>query len=106
MWSQAEQSDGWNTDPWKLDQNDDTGRLTGRGATDDKGPVLGWLNVLEAHHALGLELPVNLRFCFEGMEESGSDGLDELIVAEAAKGKDGYFDGVSGVCIVSAFSPY
>ncbi|EIW53574.1 Zn-dependent exopeptidase [Trametes versicolor FP-101664 SS1] len=95
----AEQSDGWNTDPWKLDQNDDTGRLTGRGATDDKGPVLGWLNVLEAHHALGLELPVNLRFCFEGMEESGSDGLDEFIAAEAAKGKDGYFDGVSGVCI-------
>ncbi|OJT06568.1 Cys-Gly metallodipeptidase dug1 [Trametes pubescens] len=95
----AERSDGWNTDPWKLDQNDQTGRLTGRGSTDDKGPVLGWLNVLEAHNALGLELPVNLRFCFEGMEESGSDGLDAFIADEAKKGEEGYFNGVSCVCI-------
>lgn len=34
------------------------------------------------------------------MEESGSDGLDELIVSETKKGKDGYFDGVDCVCIV------
>lgn len=36
------------------------------------GPLLGWINVLEAHVRLGLELPVNLRFCFEG-EEQDSD---------------------------------
>jgi Cys-Gly metallodipeptidase DUG1 len=92
-----------------------TDRLYGRGSSDDKGPLLGWINVLEAHRALGIDLPVNLRICFEGewfelyggikvyhcsltgMEESGSEGLDELIQAEAGPGK--YFDGVDCVCI-------
>lgn len=59
---------------------------------------MGWLNVLEAHQAQRLELPVNLRFCFEGMEESGSEGLDELIEKEVAEGD--WFKGVDCVCIV------
>ena len=42
------------------------GKLIGRGASDDKGPVLGWLHALEAFHECGVEVPVNLRFCFEG----------------------------------------
>ena len=75
--------------------------MIGRGATDDKGPILGWLNVLEAHYNLGIALPVNMRFCFEAMEESGSLGLDDLIAQEAAKGTAGYFDNVDCVCIVS-----
>lgn len=33
--------------------------------------------------------------CFEGMEESGSEGLDELISEE----KDKFFKGVDCVCI-------
>ena len=31
--------------------------------------------------ALGIDIPVNMKFCFEGMEESGSEGLDELLAA-------------------------
>ncbi|KAI6126896.1 hypothetical protein F5141DRAFT_1186199 [Pisolithus sp. B1] len=58
------------------------GKLIGRGATDDKGPILGWLNVIQAHKSLGLDMPVNLRFCFEGMEENGSEGLDECVIDE------------------------
>lgn len=77
----------------------ENGQLVGRGSTDDKGPILGWLNVIEAHNALGLELPVNIRFCFEGMEESGSIGLDKFIEEEAVK-PDGWFKGVDAVCIV------
>ena len=77
--------------------------MFGRGATDDKGPILGWLNVLDAHHTLGLALPVNLRFVFEGMEESGSEGLDEYISSETAKGTGSYFHGVDAVCIVCPF---
>nr|VWO99513.1 N/A [Ganoderma boninense] len=92
------QSYGWSSDPFEL-VVEDTGRLVGRGSTDDKGPIMGWLNVLEAHKALGRELPVNMRFCFAGMEESGSEGLDDLIKSESAKGKDGWFDGVDCVCI-------
>ncbi|EPQ54997.1 CNDP dipeptidase [Gloeophyllum trabeum ATCC 11539] len=95
----AYKSDGWDTEPFKLVVDQKTGRLIGRGSTDDKGPILGWLNVLEAHKALGLELPVNLRFCFEGMEESGSEGLDDLIRSETQKGKEGWFAGVDCVCI-------
>ncbi|KAG2185787.1 hypothetical protein INT43_002224 [Umbelopsis isabellina] len=86
--------DGWNTDPFKLIE-DDEGRLLGRGSTDDKGPILGWLNVIEAHKNLGLDFPVNLKMCFEGMEESGSEGLDDLILLEAKK----YFADVDAVCI-------
>ncbi|KAI0643923.1 CNDP dipeptidase [Trametes meyenii] len=95
----AEKSDGWDTEPFILVVDEQTGRLIGRGSTDDKGPILGWLNVLEAHKTLGLDLPVNLRFCFEGMEESGSDGLDAFVEAEAAKGATGWFEGVDCVCI-------
>lgn len=100
LYAQAEKSDGWDTDPFVLTIDDATGRLFGRGSTDDKGPVIGWLNVLEAHKALAIDLPVNLRFCFEGMEESGSIGLDGFIKSEHAKGQDSYFQGVDCVCIV------
>lgn len=60
------------------------GKLYGRGSTDDKGPVLDWINAIEAYKELGQEIPINLKFCFEGMEESGSEGLDE----ELARRKD------------------
>ncbi|KAL4071809.1 hypothetical protein J3A83DRAFT_4358217 [Scleroderma citrinum] len=95
----ALRSDGWNTDPFELVIDTERGRLIGRGSTDDKGPIMGWLNVLQAHQSLGLDLPVNVRFCFEGMEENGSEGLDEMILHEVKKGKDGFFDGVDCVCI-------
>jgi len=55
--------------------------------------------VLQYHHEKKFPLPVNLGFCFEEMEESGRQGLDELVRRESLKG--GYFDGVDCVCIVS-----
>jgi Cys-Gly metallodipeptidase DUG1 len=93
----ANKSDGWDTDPFTLTINEKTGQLIGRGSSDDKGPILGWLNVLQYHHENNTPLPINLRCCFEGMEESGSEGLDELVQRESLKG--GYFDGVDCVCI-------
>lgn len=89
----AKLDDGWDTDPFVLVEKD--GKLYGRGSTDDKGPVLAWLNVIEAYKILGLELPVNLKICFEGMEENGSEGLDELIFAR----KDTFFKDVDYTCI-------
>lgn len=41
------------------------------------------------------ELPINIKFCFEGMEESGSEGLDELVLSR----KDSFFKDVDYVCI-------
>jgi Cys-Gly metallodipeptidase DUG1 len=90
----ALKEDGWATEPFTLSV-DDNGRMYGRGSTDDKGPVLGWLNAIEAHRAAGIEFPVNLLMCFEGMEEYGSEGLDDLINAEAKK----YFKDADAVCI-------
>jgi len=86
-------NDGWDNEPFKLIEKNDI--LYGRGSSDDKGPVMGWLNVIEAHKELGLELPVNLITCFEGMEESGSLGLDELISIESQN----YFKNVNAVTI-------
>lgn len=91
----ALKSDGWHTEPFELVHDEKTGRLYGRGSTDDKGPILGWFNVIEAHQQIGMDLPVNLKFCLEGMEESGSVGLDECIY----KNKDTFFQGVDACCI-------
>ncbi|SGZ52344.1 CIC11C00000004945 [Sungouiella intermedia] len=91
----ALKEDGWATEPFTMYHDTAADILYGRGSTDDKGPVMGWLNVVEAHNALGWELPVNLLCCFEGMEESGSLGLDGLIAKEAKQ----YFKEVDTVCI-------
>ncbi|XP_032149645.1 cytosolic non-specific dipeptidase [Sapajus apella] len=85
--------DGWDSEPFTLVERD--GKLYGRGSTDDKGPVAGWMNALEAYQKTDQEIPVNVRFCLEGMEESGSEGLDELIFAQ----KDSFFKDVDYVCI-------
>jgi len=89
----AHKSDGWDTEPFVLTEKD--GKLWGRGSTDDKGPVLGWLIVLQVLNKLKIALPVNLKFCFEAMEESGSEGLDEMI----EKRKKDFFSGIDFVVI-------
>jgi len=90
----AQMSDGWDTEPFQLIEKD--GKMFGRGSTDDKGPVLGWLLALKAFKDLDIELNVNLKFCFEGMEESGSVGLTELIFETCPE----FFNtGVDGTCI-------
>ncbi|CAB4054117.1 CNDP2 [Lepeophtheirus salmonis] len=74
----ASKTDGWDTEPFELKEKD--GRLYGRGSSDDKGPVLGWIHALEAlKDGLGY-FPVNVKFVFEGMEESDSEGLDDLLI--------------------------
>ena len=103
----ALKSDGWATDPFTLVE-DDQGRLFGRGmlylvnflftiqgSTDDKGPIISWLWAIELHQKLEMDFPVNLILCFEGMEESGSEGLDDIIFKEAK----GFFKDVDCVCI-------
>ncbi|KAJ8925107.1 hypothetical protein NQ315_001288 [Exocentrus adspersus] len=84
--------DGWSSEPFVLTERD--GKLFGRGSSDDKGPVLGWLHALQAYQLIGEAVPVNLKFVFEGMEESGSKGLDELLYKEKA-----FFKNVDYVCV-------
>ncbi|XP_002059904.3 cytosolic non-specific dipeptidase [Drosophila virilis] len=89
----ALKEDGWDTNPFELTEID--GKLFGRGATDDKGPVLCWIHAIEAYQKLNIPLPLNLKFVFEGMEESGSEGLDELLMAR----KNDFLADVDYVCI-------
>jgi len=60
----------WNTDPWNAEIRD--GRMYGRGATDDKGPVVALLTALEAVLAIDGKLPVNVMLTLDGSEEFGS----------------------------------
>nr|XP_017819041.2 beta-Ala-His dipeptidase isoform X3 [Callithrix jacchus] len=89
----ADRADGWLTDPYMLTEVD--GKLYGRGATDNKGPVLAWINAVSAFRALEQDLPVNVKFIIEGMEEAGSVALEELMEKE----KDRFFSGVDCVVI-------
>lgn len=41
--------------------------------------------MLEALRATKTKIPVNLKFVLEGMEESGSEGLDEAMHSEKDK---------------------
>ncbi|KAF8839602.1 Zn-dependent exopeptidase [Paxillus ammoniavirescens] len=97
-----------NPDAFKLGTTDKE-KLIGRGATDDKGPIMGWLNVLEAHKSIAggqtpeKVLPVNIRFLFEGMEESSSLGLEKWINEEVKKTDKGWFKGVDCVCITDVY---
>jgi len=55
----ADISDGWASEPFVLTEKN--GKLYGRGSSDDKGPVLGWLHAIEAFQNTGIDFPVNLK---------------------------------------------
>lgn len=84
--------DGWDTEPFVLTRKGD--KLFGRGASDDKGPVLAFIHAIEGLMKTEAGLPVNVKFVFEGMEESGSEGLDDLLY-----GRKDFFTDVDYVCI-------
>ncbi|XP_069587068.1 beta-Ala-His dipeptidase-like isoform X4 [Ranitomeya imitator] len=73
----AKKEDGWKTDPYTMTETN--GNLYGRGATDNKGPVLAWIHAIDAYIATKKDIPVNLKFIIEGVEETGSPGLEELL---------------------------
>ncbi|KAM7320583.1 hypothetical protein ACRRTK_021026 [Alexandromys fortis] len=89
----AQKADGWLTDPYTLTEVD--GKLYGRGATDNKGPVLAWINAVSAFKALEQDLPVNIKFILEGMEEAGSVALEEVVRRE----KEHFFSSVDYIVI-------
>ena len=54
-------------------------RIRARGAVDDKGQVMTWLEALRAHHALTGTIPVRATILVEGEEEVGSPNLDAFL---------------------------
>jgi len=81
----ALKSDGWDTDPFELTEID--GKLFGRGSTDDKGPALSWLWMIEALQELKMPLPVNIKIIFEGMEEYAGRAREASEVESEGEGE-------------------
>jgi acetylornithine deacetylase/succinyl-diaminopimelate desuccinylase-like protein len=92
----AEPESDWESPPFEARIVGD--RIIGRGATDAKGNLMTHLKAVQALRAT-TGLPVNLRFIFDGEEESGSPSLPgfvdahrDILTADAALSFDGGFD--------------
>jgi acetylornithine deacetylase/succinyl-diaminopimelate desuccinylase-like protein len=72
----------WESSPFELTQRD--GRLYARGVADDKGNLFALVEAVRQLAATG-ELPVNLRFAFDGEEEVGGDSIVEWVAADTGR---------------------
>ena len=91
--------DLWKTSPFEPIVRD--GRMLGRGSADDKGQILIHLAALEAMLTVRGAAPVNVRYVFEGEEESSSVNLEAWMRAHPDRctgdaviiSDSGFFDG-------------
>jgi acetylornithine deacetylase/succinyl-diaminopimelate desuccinylase-like protein len=73
----------WETAPFEPFVRD--GRVVGRGSADDKGQLHMHLKAAEALLATRGRLPLNLKYVFEGEEESTSASLPAWLAANRAR---------------------
>ena len=79
---------GWIVDAFSAEIVDLPGfgpSIVGRGASNSKGPLIGFINVLHSIKDAGLPFPVNVRFMIEGEEEIGSRNLPRFIEEHKAE---------------------
>ena len=74
--------DLWESPPFELTHRD--GRLYARGIADDKGNMFLLVEAVRQLAAAG-ELPVNVRFAFDGEEEIGGDSIVEWVDADQGR---------------------
>ncbi|MBU6382838.1 MAG: dipeptidase [Verrucomicrobia bacterium] len=67
----------WQSPPFQPTERN--GKIYARGAVDDKGQIFFAITAMRAFADWGQELPVNLKFCIEGEEESLSLGLSKAL---------------------------
>lgn len=86
----------WSSPPFQATMAEKPGWgkvLVGRGAVNQKGPEMAFLNALHAFKAAGKKLPVNLVLVAEGEEEIASPNFHEIVavpeVLKALKKTDG-----------------
>jgi acetylornithine deacetylase/succinyl-diaminopimelate desuccinylase-like protein len=74
----------WHSDPFdpQLVDGPRGKKIVARGAVDDKGQVISFLEACRAHIAVNGKLPVRLTVLLEGEEENGSPSLAELLAQE------------------------
>jgi acetylornithine deacetylase/succinyl-diaminopimelate desuccinylase-like protein len=75
--------DLWESDPFEATVRD--GRLYARGIADDKGQLYMLLKAAEGL-ARDKDLPVNLRFCCDGEEETGGHSIVDFLAADERGG--------------------
>lgn len=69
--------DKWNFPPYSAEISE--GRIWGRGATDNKSGVMAFIKAAKAWLACTDDIPVSLKFMFEGEEEIGSPHLGPYV---------------------------
>jgi acetylornithine deacetylase/succinyl-diaminopimelate desuccinylase-like protein len=67
----------WKSPPFKPEIRE--GAIYGRGVSDDKGELVARLKVVESFLKSDGDIPCNVKFCFEGEEETGSVHLGDYV---------------------------
>ncbi|HEY4199667.1 MAG TPA: dipeptidase [Devosiaceae bacterium] len=73
----------WTTEPFEPKLDGD--KIRGRGAADDKGQLMTFVEACRAYKAVTGSLPVRVTMLLEGEEESGSKSLPPFLAATAAE---------------------
>jgi acetylornithine deacetylase/succinyl-diaminopimelate desuccinylase-like protein len=75
----------WRSPPFdpRIDTVDGAAQIFARGASDDKGQLMTFVEACRAWKAVTGSLPVKVSMLFEGEEESGSPSLVQFLTAHA-----------------------
>lgn len=80
-------SDGWQHNPFSLTEKD--GKLYGRGLSSTKGPLIAWIQAIDAWMTLTKDLPVNIRFIIDSDVR-----VDERVLRKVLDDRKDFFIGV------------
>ena len=92
----ADPLDLWHSPPFEptIVEAEHGARMVARGAVDDKGQLMTWLEAMRAWHEVHGTMPVRVTVFLEGEEESGSPSLEPFV-------RDHKGELAADVCVVS-----
>jgi acetylornithine deacetylase/succinyl-diaminopimelate desuccinylase-like protein len=73
----------WHSDPFAADVRD--GRIWARGVADNKGHLVARICAVDAWRKTRGDLPLTIRFIYEGEEEIGSPNLERFVAEHRAE---------------------